>query len=250
MLAALLLSGCTSPKTNYGLFEGHRDIGACALQGDFSYDMVKDEYLITGSGENIWFGKDQFHFAWFAEEEDIGMRAKIQFVGTGKNPHRKTGWMFRNALDSTSAHVSATIHGDGLTGIQYRAEDGADMQELKADIGGPLYIQFTKRGNTYELVTGSVAGITDTVILVAPAITQAYYTGIFICSHDNSVRESAMISRLEVWDQGEPDLVPFEMYIEKDKSEQGKLSEEKVLAWCIVPSDAKERTPRERAEDH
>lgn len=213
LVTLLLLSGCKDPKTNYGLFEGHHDIGACALKGDFSYDIVKDEYMITGSGENIWFGKDQFYFAWFGEKEDIGIRAKIQFIGTGKNPHRKAGWMFRNALDSAASHVSATIHGDGLTGIQYRPEAGADMQEIKSDASGPLYIQFTKRGNTYELITGSPRGIIDTVVLVSSAIAEQYYAGIFICSHDNSVKESAVFSKIEVWDGSTESDIPFHAYI-------------------------------------
>jgi sugar phosphate isomerase/epimerase len=239
--------GCVDPKTNYGIFEGHGDIGACALEGDLSYDMDKDEYLITGSGENIWFEKDQFHYAWFGEEEDIGMRAKIRFIGEGRNAHRKAGWMFRSSLDSTAAHVSATIHGDGLTGIQYRPEQGEDMQEVKSDAGGPLYIQFTKKGNTYELITGTSEGITDTVLLEVSAIPEQYYAGLFICSHDNTVKERAIFSRVEVWDTGDPGIVPFETYVNEDKNEPDMLAQEKMIAWCIVPFDANERTPVERA---
>ncbi|MDF1572554.1 MAG: hypothetical protein P1P82_13170 [Bacteroidales bacterium] len=221
LLLAILLpvSGCTEPKTNYGLFEGHRDIGACALEGDFYYDIVKDEYLVTGAGENIWFGKDQFHFGWFGEDEDIGMRAEIRFIGEGVNPHRKAGWMFRSALNSAAAHVSATIHGDGLTGIQYRPEAGSDMQEVTSDASGPLYIQFTKRGDSFELVTGAPGRIIDTVVLETAAIPEQYYAGIFICSHDNSVKESAVFSRVEVWESGNHDAGSFETYINKEKPE-------------------------------
>lgn len=249
VLAALFFfSGCTEPKTNYGLFEGQRDIGACALKGDLSYDIVKDDYVITGSGENIWFGQDQFQYAWFEENGDFGIRAKVRFIGAGKNPHRKTGWMFRSSLDSSAAHVSATIHGDGLTGIQYRPRDGADMQEIKSAASGPLYIQFTRSGNTYQLITGSPAGISDTIELTSAAIPESYYTGIFICAHDNSVKESAIFSRLEAWGPDDPDRVPFDAYIAADKSEKGMLAQDKIIAWCIVPFDARDRTPAQRAE--
>ncbi|MDT8433087.1 MAG: hypothetical protein RQ746_16340, partial [Bacteroidales bacterium] len=215
LLLVLLVvpAGCGDPNINYGIFEAHGDIGACALEGDLSYDVAEDEYLITGSGENIWFGKDQFHFAWSVEEGDIGMRAKIRLIGEGRNAHRKAGWMFRSSLDSSAAHVSATIHGDGLTGIQYRPEQGADMQEVKSGAGGPLYFQFTKKGNVFELITGSARGIIDTVLVEVPAIPEQYYAGIFICSHDNTVKERAIFSRVEVWSTGDPGIVPFENYI-------------------------------------
>jgi hypothetical protein len=46
------------------LFDGHSDVGACKLKGDLIYNPADQEYTISGSGDNIWFSSDQFHFAW------------------------------------------------------------------------------------------------------------------------------------------------------------------------------------------
>ena len=43
-----------------GVFDGHQDIGAVKHKGDVSYHDHDQEYLIAGSGANMWFGDDQF----------------------------------------------------------------------------------------------------------------------------------------------------------------------------------------------
>ncbi len=76
--------------------------------------------MLTGSGDNIWFGEDQFHFAWKKLKGDFILRADVRFIGEGSHEHRKAGWMIRRDLETGSPHVSATVHGDGLTSLQYR----------------------------------------------------------------------------------------------------------------------------------
>ena len=74
--AAIVAVGAQAPKTPnqqsplesnpVGIFEGHRDVGDVAAQfaGGVEYDKAKDTYTVSGSGENMWFGRDAFHFAW------------------------------------------------------------------------------------------------------------------------------------------------------------------------------------------
>ncbi len=71
--------------------------------------------LYPGSGDNIWFGTDQFHYAWKKLEGDFILSANIGFLGKGSHLHRKIGWMVRETLETNSPHVSGTVHGDGLS---------------------------------------------------------------------------------------------------------------------------------------
>ncbi|MEX0988111.1 MAG: hypothetical protein WD052_11590 [Bacteroidales bacterium] len=209
-LQIIFISACTNVTKDIGIFVANQDIGACAIEGEMKYDVEDDVYVLSGSGENIWFGKDQFHYAWFKSSGDITVRAKIEFTGEGKNAHRKAGWMFRNELDSTSAHISATIHGDGLTGLQYRQAKGEEMQEVKSMANDPQYFEMQKSGDEFKMVTWSQEGRTDTVFFNADLLNDAYYVGLFICSHDNSVRESVKFSKVEVWSGGE-EIPPYEV---------------------------------------
>lgn len=203
LLLVVFMNACSSVAKDTGIFVAHQDIGACAIKGNLKYDALNDAYDLTGSGENIWFGKDQFHYAWLKSSGDITLRAKIAFTAEGRHAHRKAGWMLRNELDSTSAHISATIHGDGLTGIQFRPGKGEDMHEVKSAANDPEYFELQKNGDEFILITWSTEGDIDTVCFKTDLLSEEYYVGIFICSHDNSVRETAKFSEVEVWKDGE-----------------------------------------------
>ena len=47
-----------------GIFEWHGDVGKVEHAGSTEFDAKTSTYAITGSGENMWFGKDAFQFAW------------------------------------------------------------------------------------------------------------------------------------------------------------------------------------------
>jgi TolB protein len=59
VLAASLLSGFGSYAQDYSanIFEGHADVGSCALKGDLQFVPQTQEYILTGSGDNIWFAQ-------------------------------------------------------------------------------------------------------------------------------------------------------------------------------------------------
>ena len=51
-----------SQNNTIGYFENHLDIGKVKIPGTVTYNDQDKEYLIEGSGTNIWFGNDEFHF--------------------------------------------------------------------------------------------------------------------------------------------------------------------------------------------
>ncbi|MFN2337280.1 MAG: hypothetical protein ABR560_09945 [Bacteroidales bacterium] len=115
MVTASLLVVNVSQAQDYSanIFEGHDDVGSCSLKGDLHFMPENQEYIITGSGDNIWFGEDQFHYAWKKLSGDFILRADISFIGEGAHEHRKAGWMIRQSLETGSPHVSGAVHGDG-----------------------------------------------------------------------------------------------------------------------------------------
>ena len=102
--------------------------------GAATYDDAAKTYTVTGGGENMWFAKDAFHFAWMRATGDVSLTADIAFTGAGKDPHRKACLMIRQSLDADSAYVDAALHGDGLTSLQFRQEKGAATHEVQANI--------------------------------------------------------------------------------------------------------------------
>ncbi len=120
-----------------GIFEGHQDVGTVLHPGSTSYDAAKQSYTVTGSGDNMWFGMDDFQFAWKKVSGDVAISADIAFVGEKGNNHRKAVLMIRQSLDGNSPAVDIARHGDGLTSLQFRDAAGADDHEVQSNVVGP-----------------------------------------------------------------------------------------------------------------
>jgi len=209
---ALILCSCKKEVKETRLFANSMGIGDCALTGSWEY-KEENSFEISGSGDNIWFGQDQFHFASNETEGDLIMRAKIDFIGDGKHPHRKTGFMFRSGMETNARHVSAVIHGDGLTGIQYRDSAGRDMGEIHTELNTPFAIQFEKKGNTYSLIVADKEGSVDQLQYESNSLDSSFLAGAFICSHDNTVIETAVFKEVILWKTGDNDLESFQDYV-------------------------------------
>ena len=112
------------PKT-LGQFDGHGDVGPTVKRGAATYDEEKQEYTVAGSGANMWLDRDEFHFVWKRMKGNFIVRTRAQFVGRGVDAHRKVGWIVRPSLEPNSPHANATVHGDGLTSLQFRRRRAA-----------------------------------------------------------------------------------------------------------------------------
>ena len=59
-----LLSGINSFSQNVGVFDGHKDVGYILHPGNAAYNTSTGVYELSGSGSNIWFTHDDFHYLW------------------------------------------------------------------------------------------------------------------------------------------------------------------------------------------
>ena len=138
-----------------GMFEGHQDVGTVLHAGSTSYDAAKQSYTVTGSGDNMWFGMDDFQFAWKRMSGDVAISADIAFVGEKGNPHRKAVLMIRQSLDGNASAVDVARHGEGLTSLQFRDAADADDHEVQSNVSGPRRVRLEKRGDYfYAFVSG------------------------------------------------------------------------------------------------
>jgi len=210
MMQTASLAQFRGPAT--GFFEGFTDVGLPALKGEVLYTEPSQEYRLSASGENIWFGADSFSFLWKLMEGDFIIQAKLSFVGKGTDPHRKAGLMIRSGLSSDAAHVSCVVHGDGLTSLQYRKKAGMDMEELKFNEEGPHVLQLEKKG---DLFTMSVAQFGDlyTHKSLELQLDGPLETGLFVCSHNVQVIEEAIFSNVRVFGTAPEDMVQYEEYL-------------------------------------
>ena len=108
-------------KADLGVFESACDVGTVNYPGSSVYEPLTGQYRLKGSGSNMWFAKDEFHFLWKRLTGNFIIDTQVQWIGEGTHPHRKAGITIRETLESGSRHVSAEYHGgDGLMSLQYR----------------------------------------------------------------------------------------------------------------------------------
>src|SRR6476661_5617813 len=149
---ALSAAGGAGAQSSVGAFDGQTDVGHVSRRGSASYDAPRQVYLVTGSGRNMWGAQDDFHFVWKRMTGNFILSARAHFVGAGVEPHRKLGWTIRPSLESSAAHVTAAVHGDGLASLQFRRAPGAMTEELKAPMsvsGSDAVIQLERRDGVY-----------------------------------------------------------------------------------------------------
>src|ERR1035438_2340496 len=70
-----------------GQFQGQGDFGTILHPGGGHYDASKDSYTISGSGANLWFGIDDFHYVWKNMSGDVALSADIDFAGDRSEEH-------------------------------------------------------------------------------------------------------------------------------------------------------------------
>ncbi|WP_395142789.1 TolB family protein [Armatimonas sp.] len=179
-------------ETSLGIFEDNGDIGNVVHSGEAHFDSNTGCYTITGSGKNMWAHQDTFRYLWRKAVGDITLSADVAFVGEGVEPHRKAGIVFRQSLNAESAYVSAVVHGDGLTSLQFRLTRGGPTQEVQAAVAAPKTIKLEKQGKYIRLYTdGAFSGAA-----VALELTEPFYIGLAVCSHNENVSETAIFSNV------------------------------------------------------
>ncbi|GGK22275.1 hypothetical protein GCM10007962_15530 [Yeosuana aromativorans] len=200
-------------EQHIGVFENNLDIGEPLQSGSVFYDTENQEYTINGSGINMWAESDQFQYLFKSIQGDFILRAHIEFVGDGVDPHRKIGWIVRNNLSGNSPHVNASIHGDGLTSLQYRKQAGGITEEVTSTDTAPDVVQFERKGNSYYMSTAKFGKPFITVKLEDLNLNNEVFVGLYICSHNPEVMETAKFTNVRIIKPAAPNFIPYQDYI-------------------------------------
>ena len=195
-------------QNQIGIFSNHSDIGNPKLSGDALFNNEDQTYNLKGSGYNIWFGRDEFHYAYNKIKGNFILTANFKMKGIGKDPHRKIGWMIRASSAEDAAHITATVHGDGLTALQWRTMRGAYMRDPEDEIftkkTATEIVQLERNGKEFIMrVANPGEPLQEVGRTSSVDIPNEVLAGIFICSHNPDVTEEG-----EAWNVRIENTVP------------------------------------------
>jgi len=195
------------------LFERGSDIGPVRHPGAAREDAVDGALVIEGAGANMWFGADEGHFVWKRLKGDVIVSARLAFVGAGVEAHRKIGWMVRATLDPSAPHVSAVVHGDGLTSLQFRRTPGADTGEVRLPFTGADQVQLERRGRRFVMSAARFGEPYARAEVADLDLGEEVLVGLFVCSHNADVVETARFTNVRITVPAPPDFVPYRDYL-------------------------------------
>ncbi|MGA2751006.1 MAG: hypothetical protein ABSG59_19735 [Verrucomicrobiota bacterium] len=199
-LAFLLCGGSLARGADVlGAFSGQCDVGDVRHEGGARFETSRDCYIVSGSGSNMWFANDAFHFVWKKISGDARVTADIRVLDTDGAPHRKACLLIRQSLAPDSLYADAALHGNGLTSLQYRESNGAPTREIQANVSAPPRLAIEKRG---DYVFMSVAATAEPLHPAGGAfrvsLEDPYYVGLGVCAHDADAVATAEFSHVEV----------------------------------------------------
>lgn len=186
-----------------GIFKSNTDVGNPKNHGSAKYNTADQSYILRGSGYNIWFERDEFHYLYNKISGNFILTANFKMQGKGVSNHRKTGWMVRWTTDEKSPHITGTLHGDGLTVMQWRNSQGAPMRDPEDEIFAPdsAYdvVQIEREGKKIIMRAAHAGKPFDEIGSHEMAnMPDEVFAGLFICSHDPEVTEEVKVWNVRI----------------------------------------------------
>ncbi len=203
LLCFFMLSFSYGQDSPVGVFQNHTDIGNPKIAGATEYSDASQTYTLKGSGYNIWFGRDEFHFSFKKLKGDFILTANFEFVGEGKEPHRKIGWMVRASAEDNAPHYSAVLHGDGLTMLQWRPLKGAFMRDPEDQVAASKrYYTIIQLERSGKMITMRAAHPGEPLQMIGStpmeAMPDEVLAGLFISSHNAGNVEEAKVWNVRI----------------------------------------------------
>lgn len=196
-----------------GPFENTLDVGPVKNAGSVTYTSATGEFVVSGSGANMWGTADEFRFVWKSLQGDFILRAEMEFIGDGVDPHRKIGWTVRNTLDPESRMVNAAIHGDGLTALQYRKERGGETLENVAENKMPQVLQLMRLGDSFIMGSAKKGEPMKFTEISGAGLRNEVFAGIYVCSHNADAVEKARFRNVRIVKPAAEEMEAYRQYL-------------------------------------
>lgn len=195
-LAAALLVGATTAQL---VPDGSVDIGTVGFEGSSVAGANEGDWVVSGSGSDIWSSYDHFHYMYFNQTGDVTITCFVNSFTGSTNGWRKAGPMFRSDIGQRSPHSHLQVTGWGVAqqsrlGLNWNSISYHDHFAYEN-----VWLRLVKSGNT---ITSYVKNKDDYDYLqfneVEVDLGEEFKVGIAVTSHDNNALGALDISNLEI----------------------------------------------------
>ena len=171
------------------------DVGAVAAAGSASYS--NGTFTVTGSGNDIWFNADEFHFVsqpWTGNGTIIARIAGLQ----NTNANAKAALMFRESAAAGSRHATLTVTpGNGVVLFRRTTTNGASDGFFTGG-SAPIWLKLVRNGDVFTGQTSADGATWTTFATATVAMNAGVLLGLGVTSKNDGVLTTAVFDSVSV----------------------------------------------------
>lgn len=194
----MLFANAGAQPKPIGIFDGQADVGPVKLKGSAVYNGQTKQYVVSASGADVFFERDELHFVWKKIKGDFTLSANGAFIGADTHMYGKFGLMVRKSLAGNSAQVNAVVHGNKLTSLQWRKTTADSTYEQRTDVLTANVLKLERRGNVYTMWVSHVGEDFAAPQKIEVNMGEEVYVGLFVCSHVADKIKQATFSNVQL----------------------------------------------------
>lgn len=178
-------------------FKGHRP-----YMGYFLEEPA-GTYTVKGSGEDIYYFEDQFHFAYKEITGKVEIIAKIESL-ENTDPFARAGVMIRDTLDPNSRNVAVFITPENGVRYQYRQVVADETGRLfEEGLTAPYWVKVERTAGGLVRAYHSANGTDWTSFFLKQlTVDLPMYVGLAVGSHNPDVAAEAVFSNVSITGTG------------------------------------------------
>ena len=172
-----------------------QDVGVVSVGGTAS--ATAGTFTVSGSGSDIWYAVDGFHFVYRPLPADGQIVARV-VSQSNTNAWAKAGVMIRQNLIAGSAHAMMVVTPGNGTAFQRRLTAGASSATTAGTGVVPRWVKLVRSGTSFTGST-SVDGVTWTVVGSATiTMNGPLFVGLAVTSHNNASASTVVFDNISV----------------------------------------------------
>jgi alpha-L-fucosidase len=160
------------------------DVGAVAAAGNGG--NANGSFFIQGSGADVWFAADEFHFVYISLTNDCSITAHVPYVQNVQNTS-KAGVMIRETTNTDSKHALVDVTPTTTLGVEFIRRTGAGggtTADGSPGVTAPHWVRLTRTGDSFAAFR-SADGLTWTAVgsPVTVVMSSNVLVGLAVNSH-------------------------------------------------------------------
>lgn len=184
------------------------DVGPVAVAG--SGGESDGAFFLSGSGADVWFASDEFHFVYLRLTNDCSITARVPYVQFVQNTS-KAGLMIRESLEAGSKHALVDVTPTATLGVEFirRINTGGSTTAAGSPgVTAPIWLRLVRQGDSFSAFR-SMDGVAWTPVgsPVNIAMSAEVLVGFAVNSHLDGTLCRAWFDNV-TWTPGAPPAAP------------------------------------------